>query len=258
MTISVCMATYNGENYVREQLSSILEQLGPEDEVIVCDDGSTDATIAIIEGMSDSRVAVHRNGRNLGYTRNFERALGLTTGDVIFVADQDDVWLPGKVTTMLEALEDHDLAVSDVVVVDGELNEIHPSHFRWHGVKRGFVHNLVRTRYIGSSMAMRRSVLDLALPLPSRADLCAYDYWLTVVSELYLRVALVQTPLMLYRRHDATASTGGTRSSPNPVSHRIKVRLYSLACLAGLAPKRVSLVLSRRGTAVSAAREGTQ
>lgn len=236
MKISVCMATYQGERYVEEQLTSILAQLGPSDEVIVTDDGSSDATVAVIEGLSDDRVTVHRNPSNLGYSRNFEGALSRATGDIVFISDQDDVWLPGKVATMVEALENNDLVVSDVVVVDGNLDEVHPSHFRQYGVRKGFLPNFLRTRYIGAAMAMRRSVLDLVLPLPRRSRLCAYDYWITVAAEAYLRVGLVEQPLMLYRRHDATSSTGGA-GSPNAISHRVLVRLYCLAHLLKLAPR---------------------
>lgn len=238
MRLSVCMATYQGERYVKEQLESILAQLGPDDEVIVSDDGSSDATVAVVEALSDERIKVYRSATNLGYTKNFESALRRASGDLIFVADQDDVWLPGKVSTMVEALRTHDLVVSDVAVVDGELDEVHPSHFLQYGVRRGFVHNFLRTRYIGAAMAMRRSVRDLVLPIPARSDLCAYDYWITVVAELYFDVALVERPLMLYRRHGATASTGGD-GSVYPIAHRVKVRVYCLLRLLTRAPRAI-------------------
>src|SRR5689334_3167479 len=117
MRISVCLATYNGADFVVEQLESILCQLGPDDEVVVSDDSSTDGTVERIVGLGDRRVTVHRNETNLGYSKNFENALRLSTGDVVFVADQDDVWLPDKVATMVQALETHDLVVSDVSIV---------------------------------------------------------------------------------------------------------------------------------------------
>jgi glycosyltransferase involved in cell wall biosynthesis len=227
MTISVAMATYQGGRFVKEQLASILDQLGPDDEVVVSDDASTDDTFAIVAAIDDPRVIVLRNERNHGYSANFERALGRVTGDLVFVADQDDVWLPGKVAAMVAALGQHDLVVSDVKVVDGDLREVAPSHFRLHGVRTGFLHNFLRTRYIGSAMAMRREVLDVALPLPPRADLCAYDYWLALVAESYFNVGLVNQPLMLYRRHDATASTGGSESQFS-IRHRLLVRTYCL------------------------------
>ena len=242
MKLSVCMATYQGEAYVREQLESVLEQLGPDDEVVVSDDCSRDGTLAVVEGLADPRVRVLRNASTLGYSRNFERALSAATGDVVFVCDQDDVWLPGKVTAMLEALEAHDLVVADVRVVDESLDVTHPSHFALHGVRTGFLHNFARTRYIGASMAMRRRVLDVALPLPRRHDLCAYDYWITLVAESMFDVGLVTEPQMLYRRHGANASTGGERSSAS-LGRRLAVRAYCLQQLVarrGRTPRRAT------------------
>lgn len=254
--ISVCMATYQGEPFVQEQLASILSQLGEGDEVVISDDCSTDGTLRVVEQLADPRIRVLENPTNLGYSRNFEHALGNARGDIVFIADQDDVWLPGKVTTMLEALEHHDLVVSDVVVVDGELAEIHPSHFDFHGTRAGFVRNLLQTRYIGAAMAMHRRVLDLALPLPRNTTLCAYDYWIAVVAELYFDVGLVERPLMLYRRHGLTASTGGAHS-PNSVPHRVAVRLYAVAHLATRAARARRQGRSR-GSASASARPSTQ
>ena len=103
--ISVCIATYNGEKYIREQLDSILVQLGPDDEIVVCDDRSSDRTLELIEGYRDSRIHVHRNEKNLGHVRNFEKAISLSRGDYLFLSDQDDVWLPGRVQEMLGQMQ---------------------------------------------------------------------------------------------------------------------------------------------------------
>lgn len=228
--VSVCMATYKGEAYVREQLESVLGQLSQGDEVIVSDDCSPDATVAVIEALDDARIRVLRNSANVGYSKNFERALAAATGDVVFICDQDDVWLPGKVETMVAALEDHDLVVADVMVVDQNLVVLEESHFARHGVRTGFLRNLHKTRYIGASMAMRRAVLELSLPLPPRSEYCAYDYWITLVGEAFFDVGLVASPQMLYRRHGSNASTGGARST-NSLAHQVTVRAYCLSQL---------------------------
>jgi glycosyltransferase involved in cell wall biosynthesis len=235
--ISVCMATYQGEKFIDEQLNSILPQLGSNDEVIISDDGSTDGTLRCIEAYKDARIRILQNDCNLGYSKNFERALVQASGDIIFVADQDDVWLPDKVSTMLVSLRDHDMVVSDVIVVDGDLSQTDPSHFQLYGVRKGFLRNLLKTRYIGAAMAMHRHVVDLIVPMPSRSSLCAYDYWIAVVSELYFDVGLVDRPLMLYRRHEGTASTGGSQSVYT-LSHRLLVRAYTAYQLAKLARRR--------------------
>ena len=224
------MATYEGERYIGQQLESVLSQLGADDEVVVSDDCSKDATVALVEGLADPRVRILRNTTNLGYSKNFARALSAATGDVVFVCDQDDVWLPGKVDTMVKALDSHDLVVADVTVVDQDLSVVATSHFALHGVRTGFLTNLLRTRYIGASMAMRRRVLDLSLPLPPDDRYCAYDYWIALVGEAFFDVGLVTEPQMLYRRHGSNASTGGSKST-NSLAHRVWVRLYCLTYL---------------------------
>ena len=238
--ISVCMATYQGERFIEEQLDSILPQLGPNDEVIVSDDGSTDGTVGRVKAYQDSRIRLFHNDGNLGYSKNFEHALIQSSGDIIFIADQDDVWLPDKISTMLESLKNHDMVVSDVTIVDEDLSQIDPSHFQHYGVRKGFLRNLLKTRYIGAAMAMHRHVLDMLLPMPRRSSLCAYDYWIAVVSERYFDVGLVDRPLMLYRRHEGTASTGGS-GSVYSLSHRLLVRAYVLYHVCKLARRRHDL-----------------
>ncbi len=99
MKTSVAMCTYNGESYLDEQLQSILEQTEPIDEIVICDDGSIDKTLSIIEKFikAGTPIRLILNQKNLGYTRNFEKAICLCSGDIIFLADQDDIWMPEKV-----------------------------------------------------------------------------------------------------------------------------------------------------------------
>src|SRR5215207_2518174 len=97
--ISIALCTYNGEQYLQQQLDSFVAQSRPPDELVVCDDRSTDRTVPIVEDFAKRapfRVELVINETNLGSTRNFEKAIGLCTGDIIFLADQDDVWLPEK------------------------------------------------------------------------------------------------------------------------------------------------------------------
>lgn len=211
MKLSVCMATFNGGPYLNAQVSSILQQLGPDDELIVVDDGSSDDTLALLQGLGDARIRVFGNSRNLGPAQSFGRALSLATGDAIFLSDQDDIWLPGKVKAMLEVLGHSDLVVSDCTVADGALNVVHASFFRLRGSRPGLWHNLVRNSYLGCCMAMRRELLAHALPLPARVPM--HDWWLGLVAEAFGRPAFLPKPLILYRRHGANASSTGERSA---------------------------------------------
>src|SRR5687768_7806689 len=102
--ISVCMATKNGETYIAEQLDSILPQLGATDELIISDDSSSDTTVKIIQSYNDHRIKLIQNHHLKGIARNFEISLQASKGDFIFLADQDDVWVDGKVKVMLNYL----------------------------------------------------------------------------------------------------------------------------------------------------------
>ena len=211
--ISVCLATYNGEKYIKEQLLSILPQLQESDEVIISDDGSTDQTISIIEEMQSSRILVIKNNGKHGFTGNFENALNHAKGDIIFLSDQDDVWNEDKVLLSIEALKDADLAVSNAEIVDGELNQTHPSHFNLYNVKSGFFINFASTRYIGACMAFKRSILEKALPFPDKHIYCQHDWWIAMIAEYYYKVTLIDKTLIKYRRHENNALTGGNKST---------------------------------------------
>lgn len=112
MKISICMGTYNGEKYIGRQLCSILEQTRPADEVILCDDGSRDNTAAIVQKfIKDNRLEaswyLHENRDNKGYPANYYNAMDLCTGDIVFLADQDDIWEKTKLEKMTDAMEAH-------------------------------------------------------------------------------------------------------------------------------------------------------
>ncbi len=209
--VSVCVATYNGGRFISEMLESVLTQIGLDDEIIVSDDGSTDDTTAKIEGLKDSRIRILHHDGNKSVVRNFENALQNSSGSIIFLADQDDVWLPGKLQKMVRILESCEVAVSDCHVVDTNLNIIKFSLFDTLQSGSGLLRNLYKNSYIGCCMAMRREVLDRALPFP--ADLPMHDWWIGLVAEAAFRTEFIAEPLMLYRRHDTNASLTGDKSS---------------------------------------------
>jgi glycosyltransferase involved in cell wall biosynthesis len=221
------MATYNGEKYIKEQLESILLQLGIDDEVIISDDMSTDKTIKIIETFNDSRIHIYQNSKEKGYTKNFENALEKTTGDIIFLADQDDIWIHNKVKNMKKYLLEYDFVVSDNIIVDEKLNTIHKSHFQIYKTKQGFIRNLLLPRYVGACMAFKKEVLQTSLPFPKNAKLSAHDYWICLIAELFFQVYKLDEPLIKYRRHASNTSSGGYKSMNN-LFHKLNVRIYTL------------------------------
>lgn len=229
--ISVCMATYNGQNYIEEQIQSILAQLSPNDEVIVADDGSTDATINIIQGFKDQRIKIFQNPRpKTGLspiqlvTTNFEYALQQASGDVIFLSDQDDVWVPDKVTIMLHNLQSVNYVVSDCYITDRHLNILYKTRFYpTSGITRNKWLALFKaTPYQGGCVAFDRSVLAKALPFPKNIQ--SHDRWIGFVASFFFKYKILDTPLILYRRHSVNVSTA-TEKSTNTFSYRVRVRL---------------------------------
>ena len=135
MKISVALAAYKGEKYIAGQIDSILSQLGADDELIVSDDYPSGKTKAIVEGFAakDGRVK-YLEGKGKGVVKNFENALNACSGDVIFLCDQDDVWMPDKVKTVMAEFENGaQLVMHDASITDADLNVTNPSCFSVHG-----------------------------------------------------------------------------------------------------------------------------
>ncbi len=218
--ISVCIATYNASSYVYDQINSILVQLAPEDEVIVSDDLSGDNTLAIITSINDQRIKIIEGTVRLGIIKNFERALYAAKGNLIFLSDQDDVWLPNKVNVCKTALNDHGLVVTDCKVVDSDLNHVAASFFALKNSKKGILRNIYKNSYIGCCMAFRRDLLQIALPFP--ANIPMHDIWLGLLAEIKGQVIFIPAPLVLYRRHDKNASL---LASNNSFTTKIWLRL---------------------------------
>ena len=210
--VSVCMATHNGSKFVYRQVRSILEQLNPEDELIVADDGSTDDTLSIIRQFADNRIHILDSKRLGSAILTFERALEPAQGEYIFLADQDDEWLPGKLTLMLAQLQEADLVLSDCQVVNLQDQVIHPSFFVHRQSAPGLFRNLWKNPYMGCCMAFRSSLLKKALPFPAHIHM--HDWWIGLMAERYGNVAFLNQTLLKYVRHgDNVSPTGQGRYS---------------------------------------------
>lgn len=208
-TLSVCMATYNGGRWVRDQLASILPQLSPDDEVVVSDDGSTDDTLAIVRSFGDRRVRVLDGNAFRSPTRNFEHALRHARGDLVALSDQDDVWLEGKAALVRERLARPGprvrLVALDAVVTDHAGVVTEPSLFRKIGARPGLLKNVYDNSYVGACLGFTRELLDVALPFPPGIPM--HDMWLGLLAELFGEVEFVHVPTLAYRRHGATATS---------------------------------------------------
>lgn len=226
MKISVAMCTYNGARYLLEQLESIAAQTRPPDELVVCDDHSADATGDIVASFAASAafmVRLYVNDRNLGSTKNFERAIRLCEGDLIALADQDDVWFPEKLARLEDAFLRQPgvgLVFTDAEVVDEQLRPV--GYTLWESV--GFDHahrRLVRTGRVldvllpgwtvtGATLAFRAGFKDLVLDIPTDLPLI-HDGWIALLIASVADVAFLEEPLIKYRRHVGQQIGAGER-----------------------------------------------
>lgn len=222
--ISVCMATYNGEKYIKDQLLSILKQIGLNDEIIISDDLSKDKTIEVIESIKDSRIKLFFN-KNRGYTNNFQNAIQHASGDYIFLSDQDDIWMDNKLKIMSELLIKYDFVVSDAKLVNINLESLGATYFELRGGgANGFINNLKKLKYIGCCMAFRKIILKKVLPFPINSKLCPHDMWITMIAEFYFKTYVINEPLLLYRRHGENVST---HISSTSLLFKMQFRIYS-------------------------------
>ena len=200
MRVSVCMATYNGEKYIEEQIHSILGQLRSEDELVISDDGSADKTIAIVSAIADERIKLLIGNKFRDPIKNFQNALMHASGDFIFLSDQDDVWLAHKYEKIMGLLANYDLVISDSAIVDEKLRILHPSFFEYFKSGKGLLKNMIKSSYYGSCMAFSRQVLENALPFPDTKEI-GHDLWIGLVAEITGKVCFYNEALILYRRH---------------------------------------------------------
>ena len=205
--ISVCMATFNGEKYVGEQLDSILANIGPSDEVIVSDDGSTDGTIEILSGYSlnDGRIRLV-NGPHRGVVANFSSAISLSRGEYVFLSDQDDLWRHNKVTRVLSVFNatNCDLVVHNARLIDGTGNETEDTLFGLRQSKSGLVKNILKNSYVGCCMAFRKELIPSILPIPENVEM--HDWWIGIIAEKRFTPVFIEDELIGYRRHGDNVS----------------------------------------------------
>jgi glycosyltransferase involved in cell wall biosynthesis len=217
------MATRNGGKYIKEQLDSILSQLSPGDELIITDDASADNTTALIAAYQakHQQIKLIQNGGSMGVTKAFESSLKASRGDIIFLSDQDDIWLPEKVAVMKRFLTHHDLVISDCHLMEHDTPPGGNSFFSRNRSGKGLLKNLYRNSYMGCCMAFNRALLNRALPFPE--DIPVHDHWLGLIAERYYKVHFIPDILVYHRRHGSNATSSGSRS-PVPFAKKLATR----------------------------------
>ena len=215
--------------YIKEQLASILPQLSESDEIVVSDDCSTDRTIYEIATLGDERIHVFKHEAVEAMftidhsTHNFAKALAQAKGDIIFLADQDDVWLPEKVKTFLKYLKTSDLVMSDCYIGDESLHTTGLTYSNIRPYQTGLFRNFLKSHYLGCCMAFKREVYTKALPFPKYG--VAHDLWIGLTAERYFNIQYINHPLMIYRRHSKTVTTSGKNNNTS-LTFKIKYRYY--------------------------------
>lgn len=225
--ISVCLASYNGERFILEQVNSILAQLGDDDELIISDNGSTDATLSLLATVADRRVRIV-SCRTKGVIANFENALLQASRNLIVLSDQDDVWLPGRLAAARGSLEHHQLSLIGLKFVNEKLEPMtRPAALPQPALS--LPSTLLRNGYTGCGMAFRRELLRGVLPFPAFVPM--HDWWIAVVA-LGMRapIDISTDEMILYRRHGSNVSATG-RASDLGLARQFLIRLILISDL---------------------------
>jgi len=213
MSISVCMASYNGQDYIIRQLISILEQLDDDDEVIIVDDCSKDGTVEVVKQLNDSRIKIFINDKNRGDVFSFNRSLSLAKNEVIFLSDQDDIWTPGRVSIMQKSLIDSNANLVTTNFDWINSNEA-PIDVDYDGVKSSYSNKYFRnildiflgkTSYFGCAMVLRRDFLSVVIPIPAYVE--SHDLWIALASNIMKSNVHLDEHTFLKRKHGSNATS---------------------------------------------------
>jgi glycosyltransferase involved in cell wall biosynthesis len=220
--ISICIAVYNGSEFLLPQLLSVLPQLGIEDEIIVVNDCSTDNSLDVLNSVNDSRIKIIENSANMGVLKSFEAAITASSGDYIFLCDQDDVWMPGKIETCMKKFESSDvlLIVSDAYVMSEDKIMI-DTFYQTRGSKPGFIRNIIKNSFIGCCMAFQKELKQHILPFPESIPM--HDQWIGLVAEMHSHVEFIPERLLIYRRHSNNVTQLNTTTLSSIVKKRFAI-----------------------------------
>lgn len=212
-SISVVMATFNGETFLKQQIDSILKQTFKNFELIICDDKSQDRTVEIIETYMKAYdcIKLYKNDVQLGIVKNFEKAIALAESQYIALSDQDDIWEYNKLEVLMKEiknLEQLDSSIplmvhSDLAMINEKDQMIRNSFFTFkqYDLKEGknLSHIISRCGVMGNTILMNAHLKKCILPFPD--DLDVHDYWIALVNELYGKRSTMFMPLVKYRIH---------------------------------------------------------
>ncbi len=207
--VSIAMCTYNGEQYLKEQIDSLLSQDYPNFEVIIVDDRSQDRTFSILQEYEkrDQRVRVFQNQDNLGFVKNFEKSISLCTGQYIALCDQDDIWFPEKVRKLVENIGEASLIYSEASVVDSNLNKEEKDGLKGNPLAGDCSLGLLLGNCVTGHLCLfHRDLIQYILPFPENLKL--HDYWIAYIAACRAGIVYYPEVLSHYRKHENNVVLG--------------------------------------------------
>ncbi len=209
--VDILLATYNGEQYLKEQLDSILAQSYNEFRLLISDDASTDDTIRILKEYEekDNRITVFFQKENSGVIKNFEFLLERVENEYYMFSDQDDIWKEDKIEKSIKRIEETDssLVYTDLEVVDSDLNVTYKSYWKLKGIynkikKYNNFESLYLNNFVtGCTIISKKEFIDEVLPLPNTSKFVLHDYWIPLVLSQKHKISYIEEPLIKYRQH---------------------------------------------------------
>ena len=233
--VSICIASYNGSNYIGSQIDSILSQARHFDELVIVDDASLDNTVDIIRNFHDNRIHLFRNDINLGHSKSFEAAINHSSHTVILLSDQDDIWPPNRLHTLFHQFLSSNSSILFSYFVDFKsslddyrvialLPDFYSSNIfmSWFHFFNAFSGNY---KLYGCTSIFHRRLLDLVLPIPDCIQ--QHDYWFALLTLLSCNCSLSSYPSLYHRIHDRNVSTRSRR----PLAVIFKSRTLLIFCI---------------------------
>ena len=214
MKIDILLSTYNGENFIKEQLDSLLGQTFQDWRLLVRDDGSTDYTVKIVKEYEkqypEKIIFVEDKRKHLGACKSFEQLLEHSQADYIMFCDQDDVWLEGKLEATLAKMRELEikypgkpiLVHTDLKVTDGKLNIISDSMWEYQKLdprRKSVNYLLIQNNVTGCTVMINKKLKEIALAFPDEAII--HDWWLAIIASVFGEIGYANLPTILYRQH---------------------------------------------------------
>lgn len=225
--ITILLAVYNAEKYIKEQLNSLFNQTFQEFHLLIRDNQSTDLTLSIVQEFSllyPGRITLVHSPVHTGPMENFGALVDLADADYVFFSDADDVWLSQKIEKSLLKIRELEelhgqytpcLVHTDLLVVDKDLQTIHASFWKYAGLNAlegegKLITQLAQNSVTGNTICANRSLIEMARPIPKESIM--HDWWLAIVASAFGVVAKIDEPMILYRQHGAN-SIGAKKST---------------------------------------------